>query len=87
VWGAASKGVIFSIYLARAGAPLQLAIDINPAKQGRYLPVTGLPVAAPDVAARSLADGDTLFVMNSNYLDEIRMQSANRYRYTRVDHE
>jgi hypothetical protein len=25
--------------------------------------------------------------MNSNYLDEIRMQSANRYRYTRVDHE
>jgi len=25
--------------------------------------------------------------MNSNYFDEIRMQSANRYRYTRVDHE
>ena len=87
VWGAASKGVIFSIHLARAGASLQLAIDINPAKQGRYLPVTALPVAAPEAAARSLDDGDNVFVMNSNYFDEIRMQSANRYRYTRVDHE
>ena len=48
VWGAASKGVIFSIHLARAGASLQMAIDINPAKQGRYLPVTALPVVAPD---------------------------------------
>jgi SAM-dependent methyltransferase len=87
VWGASSKGVIFSVHLARARASLALAIDINPAKQGRYLPVTGLPVVAPDTAARTLHEGDHVFVMNSNYYDEIRRQSANRYRYTRVDHE
>jgi hypothetical protein len=87
VWGAASKGVIFAIHLARSGASLQLAVDINPAKQGRYLPVTALPVVAPQVAAGALAEGDNMFVMNSNYFDEIRTQSAHRYSYTRVDHE
>jgi hypothetical protein len=87
IWGAASKGVVFAIHLARAGATLDLAVDINPAKQGRFLPVTGLPVFAPEDAARRLAAGDNMFVMNSNYFNEIRAQSAGRYRYTRVDHE
>lgn len=87
VWGASSKGVIFAVHLARAGVSLTLAVDINPAKQRRYLPVTGLPVVAPEAAAAALDDGDNMFVMNSNYFDEIRRQSADRYRYTRIDHE
>ena len=87
VWGGASKGVIFSIYMQRAGVPIAEVIDINPAKQGRYLPVTGLRVSSPATAVGRLSPGDTVFVMNSNYLDEIRALSGDAYSYVAVDHE
>lgn len=87
VRGAGSKGVIFSIYMQRAGMAIDLAVDINPAKQGRYLAVSGLEVCAPHEADARLADGDTVFVMNSNYLDEILETSARRYRYLTVDRD
>lgn len=87
VWGAASKGVIFAVYMQRAGVPLGLAIDINPAKQNRYLAGSGLRVLSPDKAMRLLQPGDTIFVMNSNYLDEIIAQSDSQFHYCEVDHE
>lgn len=87
IWGAASKGVIFAVHLKRLGAEIGLAIDINPVKQNRYLPGTGLQVLSPDSAANILRPGDPLFVMNSNYLAEIKSQSANQYQYLKVDHE
>lgn len=86
IWGGASKGVIFALYLQRAGAIVDLAIDINPAKQDKYLPGSGLRVWAPERAAEYLQSGDPVFVMNSNYLDEIMAQSQRRYRYYEVDH-
>jgi SAM-dependent methyltransferase len=87
VWGGASKGVIFSLYLQRAGIAIDEVIDINPAKQGRYLPVTGLKVSAPDAALRRLSAADDIFVMNSNYLDEIAACSDHRFSYIAVDHD
>jgi hypothetical protein len=87
VWGAGSKGVIFAIYLQRAGFSIDEVIDVNPAKQGRYLPVSGLGVSSPDAAAGRMSDGDNVFVMNSNYLDEIRSASGGRYSYLPVDHD
>jgi len=87
VWGGASKGAIFSIYLGRVGITPDQVIDINPAKQGRYLAVSGLKVLAPDEALPLLSPGDNIFVMNSNYLNEIIFQSGNRYTYTTVEHE
>jgi SAM-dependent methyltransferase len=87
VWGGASKGVIFSLYLQRAGVPIDYVIDINPAKQGRYLGVTGLKVSAPEDALARLEPGDTIFVMNSNYLEEIVAATGNRYWYQTVEHE
>lgn len=87
IWGAASKGVIFSVYLQRAGIIIDEAIDINPAKQGRFLACSGLAVSSPKDAVSRLMAEDNLFVMNSNYLDEIIAQSNRRYTYYRVDHE
>ena len=87
IWGAASKGVICAVYLQRAGASPQFVIDINPVKQGRYLAVSGLQVLAPDAAMRRLQPGDNIFVMNSNYLDEIVAQSGKQYHYCKADHE
>jgi hypothetical protein len=62
-------------------------IDINPAKQGKYLPGTGLLVRSPTQALPSLPQGSTIYVMNSNYLDEIKKMSAHAFEYVRVDHE
>jgi SAM-dependent methyltransferase len=87
IWGAASKGVIFAIYMQRLGIAIDLAIDINPVKQGRYLPCSGLRVMSPEDAMRALPTGSEIFVMNSNYLDEIKAQSGDRHHYLAVDHE
>ena len=87
IWGAASKGVVFAVYMQRAGAKFEFVIDINPVKHGKYLAGSGLRVLPPDEAMRLLQPGDNIFVMNSNYLDEIVAQSGNQYHYCKVDHE
>ncbi len=86
IWGAASKGVIFAALLERAGLRLNVAIDLNPAKQNRYLPSTGLRVVSPETALDSLPQGSPVVVMNSNYLDEIRAMTAERFTLTTVEH-
>ncbi len=84
VWGGASKGVLFSLFSERAGQSVEAVIDINPAKQGKYLPATGIRVSHPDEVLPGLADGATIHVMNPNYLEEIRQMSANRFQYIGV---
>lgn len=71
IWGGASKGVIFSLLSQRAGHPVDVVIDINPAKQGRYLPGTGLRVQSPAEALPSLPNSSVVYVMNPMYLAEI----------------
>ena len=71
VWGGSSKGVIFSAIRQRMRRPVTHVIDVNPAKQGRHLPVTGLRVLSPEEALRTLPRGTRTWVMNSNYLGEI----------------
>ena len=41
VWGGSSKGVIFSLFLQRLDIEVDYLVDINPLKQGRYLPRAG----------------------------------------------
>ncbi len=81
IWGGASKGVIFALLKERAGSPVNAVIDINPAKQGRYLPGTGLKVQSPEQALTVLPHGATIVVMNSNYLREIAQMSGNAFNY------
>jgi SAM-dependent methyltransferase len=87
IWGGASKGVIFALLRARAGRPIGTVIDINPAKQGKYLPATGLLVQSPAQALLALPRGSTIYVMNSNYMEEIRHMSNGAFHYVDVDHE
>jgi hypothetical protein len=87
VWGGASKGVIFSMYMQRAGAQISYVVDINPAKQGRYLPATGLLVSSPEEMLAKVSGGADVYVMNSNYLYEIKQMTNNLYNYITVDHE
>ncbi len=85
VWGGASKGVIFTLLKARAGQAVDIVIDINPAKQGKYLAGAGIQVQSPAKALPRLPPGSPIFVMNSNYLDEIKRMSGNAYHYIEID--
>jgi hypothetical protein len=87
IWGGASKGVIFALLKARVGQPISAVIDMNPAKQGKYLPSTGLLVQSPSEALAMLPKGSTIYIMNSNYLEEIREMTNNAFNYIEVDHE
>ncbi|MCW5597317.1 MAG: methyltransferase domain-containing protein [Rhodocyclaceae bacterium] len=87
VWGGASKGVIFSLFMQRAGAGIDCVVDINPAKQGRYLPATGLRVSSPGEMLTQVATGADIYVMNGNYLAEIRRMTQDKFNYMTVDHE
>jgi len=66
---------------------VSIVIDINPAKQGKYLPATGLQVYSPVDVLPTLASGSTIWVMNSNYLQEIKNMSGNNFNYRCIDNE
>ncbi|HBI15423.1 MAG TPA: hypothetical protein DDY20_07920 [Desulfobulbaceae bacterium] len=69
VWGAGSKGIAFLNSLP-AGADISFVIDINPNKQGKFVPGSGQQVMGPEF----LADyrPDTVFIANDIYREEIR---------------
>ncbi|PMZ42337.1 methyltransferase, partial [Pseudomonas sp. GW247-3R2A] len=71
--------------LQRAGVAVDRVVDINPTKQGRYLPLSGVRVSSPQEAMDALPEGANLFVMNSNYLEEIKRMTDGRYVYHAVD--
>jgi SAM-dependent methyltransferase len=85
IWGAASKGVIYALLRERLGCPAAVAVDVNPAKQGMHLPGTGLEILSPEHCLARIPPGRRVCVMNSNYLDEIRDMTTDRYTYEAID--
>jgi len=77
VWGAGAKGITFANVIARAGHRVSAIVDINPAKQGRFIGLSGIPIVSPSKALPRL-DGTNLFVMNPVYLDEIKSMTGTR---------
>ena len=73
--------------MERNGIKVDIVIDINPAKQGKYLAATGIKVQSPAEAMQRLAFGADLFVMNSNYLSEIQDITKHQFNYLLVDNE
>lgn len=87
VWGGASKGVIFSLLRERAGHPVDRVIDINPAKQGKYLAATGLRVMSPQEGLAGLPKGSVIHVMNPNYLSEIAAMAGPDFDCKGMSHD
>jgi len=85
VWGGASKGVIFSLLRERIGKPVSTVVDVNSAKQQKYLPITGIKVLSPKDILNDCYANSTVYVMNSNYIDEIKEMSLNKFNYVGVD--
>jgi SAM-dependent methyltransferase len=81
VWGGASKGVIFALFMERRGVVIDFVIDINPAKQGKYIAGTGYVVSSPKEALSQISGNAVVFVMNANYLTEIQEMTSNKFEY------
>jgi len=69
----------------RAGLTVDAVIDVNPAKQGKFLPATGLKVLSPERALVDLPGNAAIYIMNSNYLQEIKEMSHNKFNYIGID--
>ncbi len=69
IWGRASKGVIFALLASRRGKNFETVVDLNPAKQGKYMAATGLRITSPSEALTKLKPAAMIYVMNSNYFD------------------
>jgi SAM-dependent methyltransferase len=73
VWGAGAKAVAF-LNKFKLDAPVDYVIDVNPYKQGKFLPGTGQQVMAPEFLKELRPD--CIVIMNPNYRDEIARQVA-----------
>ncbi len=72
VWGAGSKGGAFAVSLDPDATLVEAVVDINPAKQGRFMPLSGHPCVGPDdIDWAGLGEEACLWIMNENYKSEI----------------
>jgi SAM-dependent methyltransferase len=71
IWGAGAKGVMFlNLLRVNAGSGIDSVVDINPRKQGHFVPLMGQRIVAPDCLLQN--PPDLLVVMNPEYEGEIR---------------
>ena len=68
LWGAGAKGATLANLVDANGTLIDCIVDINPSKQGRYLPGTGHPIVAP--AELPLRGVRQAILMNPNYRQE-----------------
>ena len=70
LWGAGAKGVTFANLVDPDGELIDCVVNVNPKKQGMFLPGSGHPIIAPErLTEFGIA---TALVLNSNYVEEIR---------------
>jgi len=77
IWGAGSKGVAFLTTLGmdvRGEAAIEYAVDINPHKQGQFMPGTGQEVVGPAFMAEYRPT--LVLAMNPVYVEEISRELA-----------
>lgn len=76
VWGAATKGCMFVFHCERLGRlsrEIVSMVDINPAKWGKFVPGTAVPITSPQAFLESLDFNDVVLIANPNYESEIRL--------------
>lgn len=68
LWGAGAKGATFANLVDPDCALIDCVVDLNPNKQGRFIPGTGHPIVAPaDLPVRGVRNA---VLMNPNYRQE-----------------
>jgi hypothetical protein len=68
LWGAGAKGATFANLIDEQRELIDCVVDLNPAKQGNFIPGTGHPIVSyKDLARRGVT---TAILMNPNYQEE-----------------
>lgn len=68
IWGAGAKGATFANLIDPKNTLIDCVVDLNPKKQGHYIPGTGHPIIAPsELLLRGI---QTAVLMNPNYRQE-----------------
>jgi SAM-dependent methyltransferase len=68
IWGAGAKGVTFANIVDPKREVIDCVVDVNPNKQGGFIPGSAHPIVAPaDLARRGVA---AAMLMNPNYREE-----------------
>jgi SAM-dependent methyltransferase len=70
IWGMATKGVLFTHLIDPDSILVNQCVDVNPDKQGKFLPITGRIIQAPSTIS-ALSVNPVVIVMNPNYKEEI----------------
>lgn len=74
VWGAGAKGVTLADLCDPERRLVACVVDINPRKQGGFVPGTGHPIVAPEALRERRVRH--VIVMNPNYEREVTMQAG-----------
>lgn len=68
LWGAGAKGATFANLVDPGATLIDCVVDLNPNKQGRFVPGTGHPIVSPaDLPGRAVRSA---ILMNPNYREE-----------------
>lgn len=74
LWGAATKGCLFLVHCMNHKSlikKIKFAIDQNPKKIGKYLPVSGVQIKTKQDFFKTAKEGDLLIISNPAYQEEI----------------
>jgi hypothetical protein len=71
LWSALSKAVSF-LTTTKVGGAVEFAVDINPQRQGRFLPATGQQIVPPGFLAEY--QPDVVILMNPIYTREVQSE-------------
>ena len=72
IWGAGAKGSTFLNLLDKQRNKVEYVIDINPAKQNKFIAGTGHGIFSPGILEKKPVKN--ILVMNENYTEEIKKQ-------------
>ncbi len=72
IWGAAAKGTTLVNLFDTENRRIRFLIDLNPAKQGKFVPGTGHQIVSPEYLKEQNGDIAGIVNMNPNYLEENR---------------
>jgi hypothetical protein len=85
VYGAGNKGVMFSLMMEKWGRSVEMIIDDDPYKQGKFAAGTGIKIVSAREAWDLLPSGSTVFIMNPCYTTKIKDSSPSSYNFVVVN--
>lgn len=90
IWGAATKGLMFLIYLKKINPLIfknvKFAVDIDKKKQNKFLQVVDVKIISPEKLLKFMKNGDTIVVANSNYLSEVQ-KYVKKFKFKKINYK